>query len=165
MGRALLSVLLATILWVHCGLSGKAQVAAADSSSEAVPAQRPTLKELVNRIQAGSQVEVRLLNQQRIRGRLGEVSTETFSVQVAKGNQIDTRHLAFSDVKSVKQLGGGKGKYILIRTFPMKSFSQVSITRGFASWPRRSRRSATSVMPWSRPSRNLPDRPRSLEKC
>ena len=114
MGRALLSVLLATILWVHCGLSGEAQVADTDSSSEASAAQRPTLKELVNRIQAGSQVEVRLLNQERIRGRLGEVSAETFSVQVAKGNQIDTRHLAFSDVKSVKQLGGGKGKYILI---------------------------------------------------
>jgi hypothetical protein len=114
MGRALLSVLLATILWVHCGLSGKAQVAAADSSSEASAAQRPTLKEQVTRIPAGSQVEVRLLNQERIRGRLGEVSAEAFTVQVAKGSQIETRRLAFSDVKSVKQLGGGKGKYILI---------------------------------------------------
>ncbi|MGA3167481.1 MAG: hypothetical protein ABSF14_15365 [Terriglobia bacterium] len=114
MGRALLSVLLATVLWVHSGLSGKAEVAAADSSPEAVPAERPTLKEKVTRIPAGSQVEVRLLNQERIRGRLGEISAEAFTVQVAKGNQIDTRRLAFSDVKSVKQLGGEKGKYILI---------------------------------------------------
>jgi hypothetical protein len=114
MGRALLSVLLATVLWVHSGLSGKAQIATVDSGSVGVPARRPTLKEAVTRIPAGSQVEVRLLNQERIRGRLGEVFAEAFTVQIAKEKRIDTRHLAFSDVQSVKQLGGGKGKYILI---------------------------------------------------
>jgi len=106
MGRGVLSVLLAAILWVHCGLSAKAEVVGAGATSQASTSHKPTLKEQVIQIPAGSQVEVRLLNQERFRGRLGDVSDEGFTVQIAKGNQIETRKLAFGDVKSMKQIGG-----------------------------------------------------------
>jgi hypothetical protein len=112
--RAFLSVLLAAILWTHCGLSGKAEVVVAGPDADAVPAAPSTLKEQVVRIPAGAQVDVRLVNHERVRGRLGEISAEAFTVQVAKGNQIDARRLAFSDVQAVKQVGGGKGKYVLV---------------------------------------------------
>jgi hypothetical protein len=115
MGRGTLSFLLASILWVHCGLYAKAEVLRAVASSQASGSQKPTLKEQVVQIPAGSQVEVRLLNKERLRGRLGEVSDETITVQIAQADRIDTRKVAFGDVKSVRVIGNeSKKRGILI---------------------------------------------------
>jgi TRAP-type mannitol/chloroaromatic compound transport system substrate-binding protein len=104
MGRCVISLLLVSVLWVHSGLFAKAETARAVATSQASASQKPTLKEQIIQIPTGVQVEVRLLNKERLRGRLGEVSDEGFSVQIAKGNQIETRKVAFSDVKSVKEI-------------------------------------------------------------
>ena len=104
MGRGPLSVLLVSILWVQSGLSAKAEAAQAVPTSHASASQKPTLKEQVIQIPTGAQVEVRLLNKERIRGRLGDISDEGFTVLIAKGNQIETRQVAFGDVKSVKEV-------------------------------------------------------------
>ena len=104
MGRGPLSVLLVSILWVQSGLSAKAEAAQAVPTSHASASQKPTLKEQVIQIPTGAQVEVRLLNKERVRGRLGDISDEGFSVLIAKGNQIETRQVAFGDVKSVKEV-------------------------------------------------------------
>jgi hypothetical protein len=107
--------LLASILWVHCGLYAKAEVLRAVASSQASGSQKPTLKEQVVQIPAGSQVEVHLLNKERLRGRLGEVSDETITVQIAQADRIDTRKVAFGDVKSVRVIGNeSKKRGILI---------------------------------------------------
>lgn len=104
-GRGPLSVLLASILWVHSGLFAKAEAAQAVPTSHASASQKPTLKEQVIQIPTGAQVEVRLLNKERIRGRLGDISDEGFTVLIAQENRIETRKVAFVDVKSVKEIG------------------------------------------------------------
>jgi len=111
MGRDVLSVLLASILWFLSGLSAKAETVGA-AASQATASQKPTVNwlELVIQIPVGSQVEVRLLNKERFRGRLGEISDEGFSVQIAQGNRIETRKVAFGDVKSVKVMGNNEKK-------------------------------------------------------
>jgi len=102
--RNVLSVLLASILWVQSGLSARAEAAQAVPTSHASASQKPTLKEQVIQIPTGAQVEVRLLNKERLRGRLGDISDEGFSVLIAQENRIETRQVAFGDVKSVKEI-------------------------------------------------------------
>jgi len=104
MGRCVISLLLVSVLWVQSGLFAKAETARAVATSQASASQKPTLKEQIIQIPTGAQVEVRLLNKERLRGRLGEVSDDGFIIQIAKGNQIETRKVAFSDVKSVKEI-------------------------------------------------------------
>jgi hypothetical protein len=57
-------------------------------------------------------IEVRLIDKQKLRGRLGEVTSEGFSLQTAQGNKIETKTIAFSDVKSFKRTGETTGKGI-----------------------------------------------------
>jgi hypothetical protein len=66
---------------------------------------KPTMQERVLEIPAGTMIEVNLLNKQKLRGRLGEVTSDGFSLQTAQGNKIETQQIAFTDVKSVKQVG------------------------------------------------------------
>jgi hypothetical protein len=103
-GRDVLSLFLASVLWVHSGLSAKAETVGAAAASQASGSREPTLKEQVIQIPAGAQVEVRLLNKERLRGRLGNISDEGFTVQIAQGNRIETRTVAFGEVKSVKEI-------------------------------------------------------------
>jgi len=93
-----------TILEAKVGAAGMAPPGQAESKA------KPTLKEQVGQIPAGSQVEVRLLNKERLRGRLGEVSDDGFTVQIAQANRIETRKVAFGDVKSVKVMGNNDKK-------------------------------------------------------
>ena len=60
----------------------------------------------------GAMIEVRLIDKQKLRGRLGEVTSEGFSLQTAQGNKIETKTIAFSDVKSFKRTGETAGKGI-----------------------------------------------------
>jgi hypothetical protein len=66
---------------------------------------KPTVQERMLEIPAGTMIEVNLLNKQKLRGRLGEVTSDGFSLQTAQGTQIETQKVAFTDVKSVKQVG------------------------------------------------------------
>ncbi|MGD0921486.1 MAG: hypothetical protein ABSA70_06945 [Terriglobia bacterium] len=104
MGRGPLSVLLVSILWVHSGLSAKTAAAQAVSTSHASASRKPTLKEQVIQIPTGAQVEVRLLNKERIRGQLGDISDEGFTMLIAQEDRIETRQVAFGEVKSVKEI-------------------------------------------------------------
>jgi len=104
MGKCIISILVASILWVQSGLSVKAESASAAAGSQASRSQKPTLKERVIQIPTGAQVEVRLLNKERLRGRLGEISDEGFTVQIAQGSRIEIHKVAFSEVKSVKEI-------------------------------------------------------------
>ena len=77
-------------------------------------AQSPTLKERLLQIRPGTMIEVRLHNKRKIRGRLGEVTDEGFSLTTAQGNKIDTQKVAFTEVKSLKKAEGGKGERIAL---------------------------------------------------
>ena len=65
------------------------------------------LRERLILIPAGSIIEVKLINKQKIRGRLGPVSDTGFEVQHAGNNQIVTEAFAFDTVSSVKVTGKG----------------------------------------------------------
>ena len=59
-------------------------------------------------IPPGTMVEVRLMNKHTLRGRLGGVTNEGFSLQTAQGNKVETQKIAFTDVKSFKKAKGGE---------------------------------------------------------
>jgi hypothetical protein len=107
-------LILASILFGYTTLEARVGASGAVPRGQEGSTAKPTLKEQVIQIPAGAQVEVRLLNKERFRGRLGEVSDEGFTVQIAQGNRIDTRKVAFGDVKSVKAIGNKNKRGILI---------------------------------------------------
>jgi hypothetical protein len=102
----MLCIVLASILFLHSGLEAKAKVHGATSPAQAEA--KPIFKERILEIPPGSMIEVRLVTKEKVRGRLGEVSNEGFSLQTAKGNNIETRKIAFEDLKSIKKVEGAK---------------------------------------------------------
>ena len=64
--------------------------------------EKPTVRERVLKIPAGAIVVVHLRNKEKVKGRLGEVTDEVFTVQTAQGNQIEKRSVSFGEVKSIK---------------------------------------------------------------
>ena len=73
---------------------------------------KPTLQERILEVPHGTMIEVRLLNKQKLRGRLGEVTSEGFSLQTAQGTKIEMQKITFTDVKSFKQVEGTTGKKV-----------------------------------------------------
>ncbi len=57
-------------------------------------------------IPPGTMIEVRLMNKNKVRGRLGEVTNEGFSLQTAQGNKVETQKIAFTEVKSLRKVEG-----------------------------------------------------------
>jgi len=104
----LLSIFLAWILCVTSVDARTRAVSALRSSSQSTTTEKPTLKEQVLAIPAGSMVEVCLTSKQRFRGRLGEVSNDGLIVKYAQGNQIGERKIAYDDVKSIKSVEGSQ---------------------------------------------------------
>jgi hypothetical protein len=76
-------------------------------ASQAQTAPKPTIKERFTEIPAGSVIEVKLVNKQKLKGRLGTLTDSDFEIQHTANNQIVTDRVAFNDVKSVKLLGKG----------------------------------------------------------
>jgi hypothetical protein len=72
-------------------------VPAANSPSQA------KIKEQVLLIKSGSPIEVRLLAQGKLKGRLGLVSDNGFVLDLVKGGKIRTQSISFADVKSIKK--------------------------------------------------------------
>jgi hypothetical protein len=67
------------------------------------PSQRtPIVAAQVAKIAVGSEIEVRLLNKEKLRGRLGEVSDTGFILLIPAGTASTKRNLAFDEVKSVR---------------------------------------------------------------
>lgn len=80
----------------------------------AAPQAVKTPQEQVLEFAPGTLVEVKLKNKQKLRGRLGEASPDGFALQYAEGNRVETKTVAYGEVKSVKALqGDGKGTRFL----------------------------------------------------
>ena len=92
----------------------EAMAAVSGPAPRAQTAQSPTLKERLLQIRPGTMIEVRLHNKRKIRGGLGQVTDEGFSLTTAQGNKIDTQKVAFTEVKSLKKAEGGKGERIAL---------------------------------------------------
>jgi hypothetical protein len=106
--RDFICLVWATMLFGYSTLEARVGASGAVPPAQAESAQKPTVKERILEIPPGTMIEVRLLNKQKIRGRLGEITNEVFSLQIARGNKIETQKVAFTDVKSLKKFESGE---------------------------------------------------------
>ena len=96
------------LVWALFGSS----VLEARVRAEQETTKKPTLQERILEVSPGTMIEVRLMNKHKLRGRLGEVTNEGFALQTAQGTKVETQKLAFTEVKSFKQVEGTTGKKI-----------------------------------------------------
>jgi len=108
----LVALILVHALTGNCLLEAAVSASARGGSLEEQTTKKPTLQERILEVPHGMMIEVRLLNKQKLRGRLGEVTSEGFSLQTAQGTKIETQKVAFADVKSFKQIEGTTGSKI-----------------------------------------------------
>ncbi len=102
-----LSVFMAWVLCVNSIQAARLSESGAAGLSQAPAAQGPTIREQALLIPAGSTVEVRLTNKERLKGRIGNVSEDGVVIKYTKTNKIEERQIAFGEMKSIKVLGGG----------------------------------------------------------
>ncbi|HZO98853.1 MAG TPA: hypothetical protein VFD30_01020 [Terriglobia bacterium] len=109
--REVIPLVLTLILFCNPILEAKVGISLSGGSSEQ-DTKKPTLQERILEVQSGTMIEVKLINKHKLRGRLGEVMDDGFALQTAQGNKIETQRLAFTDVKSFKQVQGGTGEKV-----------------------------------------------------
>jgi hypothetical protein len=105
--RDITCLLLATMLFGTTTLEARVGAGRAVSPGQEATKSKPTLKERILEVPPGTMIEVRLLNKQRIRGRLGEITDEGLSPTTVRGEKIATQKVAFAEVKSFKKVEGG----------------------------------------------------------
>ncbi len=110
----IICLVLTTVLFTNSMLEAKTNVPGTVLPEQAGAATKPTLKERLIAVPPGTMIEVKLLNKQKIRGRLGEITDEGFRLTTAQGDKIGTPVIAFTDVKSFKKVEGGKGGHALL---------------------------------------------------
>ena len=106
--RDIICLVLVTMVFNTTALEAKVGAAGAVPAEEAGTERRRTLKERFLEVPPGTMIEVRLLDKQRVRGRLGDLTNEGFSLTTAQGEKIETQKVAFANVKSFKKLEGAK---------------------------------------------------------
>lgn len=99
--RRTLSLGLASLLILNLPLASRASGRAQQNDS-----QQQRLKEKAFAITPGTMVEVRLLNKEKVRGRIGDLSDAGFSLQTAKDGTIQKRTVSFDELKSIKAVEG-----------------------------------------------------------
>jgi hypothetical protein len=104
--RDIICLVLATLLFATTTLEAKVSAAGAVAPGQAGTEQKPTLKERILEVPPGTMIEVRLLNKEKIRGRLGDLTNEGFSLTTAQGEKIEILKVSFTDMKSFKRLEG-----------------------------------------------------------
>jgi hypothetical protein len=67
------------------------------------------LREQVAHLRAGELIEVRLVNRERVHGRLGAVESDGFSLKLQDRSALE-RHVAFAELKAVKTMEGTRGR-------------------------------------------------------
>ncbi len=75
---------------------------------------RPTARDDLLEIPLGTTIEVKLLNKQKVRGKLGERTDEGFNLTTMQDGKISSQKVTFTEVKSVKVLGPQKNHHTLI---------------------------------------------------
>ncbi len=98
MMRGMLSMLLASFLLLQPALNSRAAGAQAANESSRTAA----IRQKVKAAGAGSQIEVTLLDKNKLQGRLISVGTDDFIVQSGEGPDSVTHLVRFEDVRSVK---------------------------------------------------------------
>ena len=110
--RHVIALILAYALFGNSLWAARIGISARAGSPTEETTTKPTMQERILEVPSGTVVEVRLLNKQRLRGRLGEVTNEGFSLQTAQGTMIETQKIAFTDVKNFKPAEGTTGSKV-----------------------------------------------------
>lgn len=133
--RGIICLVLATMFLASTTLEASTAAAGAAPGAQPRTTQKPTVKERILEVPPGAMVEVRLLNKGKVRGRLGEISNEDFDLQIARGDTIETQKIAFTDVKSVKKVEGGKaGRTVVYVLAGIGAFFGVLTIIALAKW-------------------------------
>ncbi|HEY1496684.1 MAG TPA: hypothetical protein VGF49_19150 [Candidatus Solibacter sp.] len=69
----------------------------------------PTIAEQIVQLPAGCLVELRTKTNEKLRGRLGALSTDSFELQVAQSGQLQAQPLRYDQVKSIKLVDRDRG--------------------------------------------------------
>lgn len=104
--RDIICLVLATLLFATTTLEAKVGAAGALPRGQTEGDHKPTLKERILEVPPGTMIEVRLLDKQKIRGRLGDLTDEGFNLTTAQGEKIETQKVSFTDMKSFKRVEG-----------------------------------------------------------
>ena len=105
---------LATLLFGCAILEARAEASGARAPEQTGSDRKTALKERILEVPPGTMIEVRLLNKQRIRGRLGEITDDGFSLTTAQGGKIATQKISFTELKSFKKVEGGKAGHAVL---------------------------------------------------
>jgi hypothetical protein len=112
--RNIICLLLVTMIFGTTTLEARVGAAGAVPPGQAGTERKLTMKERILEVPPGTMIEVRLLNKQKIRGRLGELTDEGFSLTTAQGQKIETQKVVFTEVKSFKKVEGGKAGHVIL---------------------------------------------------
>jgi hypothetical protein len=105
-------LILVTGLFSNSLLEARVGASATAASLPEETTKKATVQERILEVSPGTMIEVRLMNKQRIRGRLGEITNEGFGLQTAQGSKVETQKVAFTNVRSLKQVEGTTGKKV-----------------------------------------------------
>ena len=104
--RDTILLILISVLFGNSVLEARVGASATGASLPQETTKKATVQERIMEIPPGTMVEVRLMDKHKVRGRLGEVTNEGFSLQTAQGNKVETQKIAFTEVKSLKKVEG-----------------------------------------------------------
>src|SRR5262245_4487259 len=92
-------VCVALLLWGSLADAALPQTSLVDRQAD--------IKERLTLMLSGSIVEVRLMNNQKVRGRLGSISDSSFEIQQTTKGQVVSATVGYANVKSVKVIERG----------------------------------------------------------
>jgi len=104
--RDMILLILISVLFGNSVLEARAGASATGAALPQETTKKATVQERIMEIQAGTIIEVRLMDKHKVRGRLGEVTSEGFNLQSAQGNKVETQKIAFTEVKTLKKVEG-----------------------------------------------------------
>jgi len=104
--RDMILLILISVLFGNSVLEARVGASATGAVLPQETTKKPTVQERIMEIPPGTMVEVRLMDKHKVRGRLGEVTNEGFSLQTAQGNKVETQKIAFTEVKTLRKVEG-----------------------------------------------------------
>ena len=96
-------ILTTTILWATT-MEARTNTSREGPSGKAPAGQSTKLKEKLLDVPPGTMIEVRFLNNQKVRGKLDQMNDEGFTLTAVEQGKIVSQKIAFNEVKSFKRI-------------------------------------------------------------
>ena len=108
--RKVICLLLTTAFLGTTAMDARNNAIAAVPTGQASTERQTNLKQKILEVPPGTMIQVRLLNKQKIRDKLGQIDDEGFNLTAVEQGQIVTKKIAFNEMKSFKQVTSAKTK-------------------------------------------------------